>query len=106
MTNAWIGEPACLGRRLRLFRTSWSPGSASPNRLRHFLTQLSDRFVSWASLRCDQVGCSWSNRRKRARSTCHQGCSVLKDTDIIENVIKVHAVFKEFKTDILDIVFA
>ena len=35
-----------------------------------------------------------------------QGCSVLKDTDIIKNVIKVQAVLKEFKTDILDIVFA
>ena len=34
-----------------------------------------------------------------------QGCSVLKDTDIIEDFIKVHTVLKEFKADIFDIVF-
>jgi hypothetical protein len=36
----------------------------------------------------------------------NQGCSVLKDTDIIEDIIKVHRVLEEFKTNIFDLVFA
>lgn len=35
-----------------------------------------------------------------------QGCSVLKDTDIIEDIIKVHRVLEEFKADIFDLVLA
>lgn len=47
-----------------------------------------------------------SNQRILYHLAHYQGYSVLKDTDIIKNVIKVQAVLKEFKTDILDIVFA
>ena len=39
--------------------------------------------------------------RALARS---QGCSVLKDTNIVEKVIKVQAVVKECKADVLDVV--
>jgi hypothetical protein len=35
-----------------------------------------------------------------------QGCSVLKDADIIKDIIKVHTVFKEFKADVFNVVFA
>jgi hypothetical protein len=34
-----------------------------------------------------------------------QGCSMLKDSDIIEDVIKAHTFVKESKTDIFDLVF-
>ena len=35
-----------------------------------------------------------------------QGCSVLKKSDIIKDVIKVHTVVKEFKANIFDFVFS
>ena len=35
-----------------------------------------------------------------------QGCSVLKNSDIIEDIVKVHTVLEEFKTNIFDLVFA
>lgn len=35
----------------------------------------------------------------------HQGCTVLKNADIIENIMKVHTVVKKSKADIMDLVF-
>ncbi len=42
----------------------------------------------------------------RVLTTQDQGCSVLKNSDIIEDIIKVHTVLKKFKADIIDLVFA
>ena len=35
-----------------------------------------------------------------------QGCSVLRYTDIVEDIIQVHTVFEKLKADIFDLVFA
>ena len=50
--------------------------------------------------------CPTQTRQFLKRLGTKQGCSVLKDAVIIEDIIKIHRILKEFKADIFNIVFA
>jgi len=92
-------EQIVYGRRVTLF--------LSREAMIQYLLEMYDKAEKgdeiWAQcVRCTNFSPDVRNKILKAA----QGCSVLKNSLIIENIIQVHAIVKKRRTDIFDIVFS
>jgi len=128
-----LGEKTPYGLQQFLYRAKWEPEQVRDDLQRYVIEQIGEREsvlvvdetgflkkgrqsvgvqVQYCGTAGKTANCQVGVFLTYANQQGHtfldralQGCSVLKNSDIIKDVIKVHTVVKKFKTNIFDIVF-